>query len=63
MNHFYWALAIQTWLPNWTAAQKTLLFFGISFLTSFVCLVMVDAIKKGFKPEVWKKRLLKEETV
>ena len=63
MNHFYWALAIQTWLPNWSVTQKTLLFFGISFLTSFICLVVVDAIKKSFKPEAWKKRLIKEETV
>ncbi len=63
MNHFYWALAIQTWLPNWSANQKTLLFFGISFLTSFICLVVVDAIKKNFKPETWKKRLIKEEAV
>ena len=63
MNHFYWALAIQVWLPKWSAAQKTLLFFGISFVTAFVCLLVVDAIKKGFKPEVWKKRLLKEEPV
>ena len=61
LNHFYWALAIRTWLPNLSTAAKVGLFFGVSFVTAIICLVVVDAIKKSFKPEAWKRRLIQEK--